>query len=175
MLAVVAPALLAAPLAAQAVPDSASALDSVPAVVRHDPRSRLEMDFASGPVAGWRMQYTHVAVHARILLPAGRESSLGLEVGRAMDLDLDEPQVQNLIAMLRLPASRDVNVETGLGLYWAQGLGSHPGFHAAVLWHQPFSGRVDVPIGVRVDAVFSQPMIMPITVTFGVGWRLHRT
>jgi hypothetical protein len=175
MLAVAAPALLVAPLAAQAVPDSASAPDSAPAVVRHDPRSRLEADFASGPVAGWRMGYTHVALHARMLLPVGREGSAGLEVGRAVDLALGEPRVQDILALLRLPAAPDVSVETGLGMYWAGALGSHPGFHAGVLWHQPFTGRLEVPIGVRVDAVFSQPMIMPITVTFGVGWRLHRT
>lgn len=116
---------------------------------------------------------------ARLLLPLGSGNTrLGFELGYHHHFWWNQPSgfswvyynkvtAFDLAAMIRLPLGTRFTADLGGGFHMFNKAGTHPGVLGALNYNIP-AGPVVIPVGVRADAIFADPLIVPIVLNAGV-------
>lgn len=120
----------------------------------------------------------------RLLIPLGGGLRIGAEAGYhyhfwytthpagvsyRYEYDVTATHVAGLV---RLPLGPRFTADVGGGMHFFNNAGTHPGALAALTYHVPLGGSLTLPIGVRADAIFTDPMVMPIVLNAGLGFTL---
>ena len=120
----------------------------------------------------------------RVLFPLGKGAKLGVEAGYHYhfwwNVYVGPPSytyqhdvtAKHVAAMVRLPIAVRTTLDLGGGLHFFNNAGTHLGALAAVTYHIPLTQSLDLPVGVRADAIFTNPTIIPVVLNVGLGFRL---
>jgi hypothetical protein len=73
-------------------------------------------------------------------------------------------------AMVRVPLAGGLTADVGGAMHFFNS--TRPGLLAALNYRIPLGGAVVIPIGVRADAIFTSPMVIPVVLNAGVGFSL---
>jgi hypothetical protein len=119
----------------------------------------------------------------RVLFPLGKSARLGVEAGYTYhfwwNVYVGPPSytyqyavtATHVAAMVRLPIAVRTTLDLGGGFHMFNKAGTHPGALAALTYHIPLTATLDLPVGVRADAIFTNPTIIPVVATVGLGFR----
>ena len=192
--AAVAPCLVAVlPATAQQKPVSREAASAAraPAVVVAHPRLQLEITGGLGYTAvdmnGWagtsnganNWSNLNYSGSARLLIPVGKDVRLGVEAGYNYhfwyNVYVGPPSytyqydvtATHVAALVRVPLARRITADLGAGMHFFNNAGTHAGALGGITYAIP-AGSVTIPVGVRADFIFTNPMVLPITVNAGV-------
>jgi len=120
---------------------------------------------------------------ARLLIPTGTGLRLGVEAGYHYFFwwnDYVGPPsyiyqytvtATHLAGLVRLPVAPRITLDLGGGMHFFNNAGTHAGALAALNLNLP-AGKVTIPIGVRADAIFTNPMLLPVVLNAGVRFSL---
>ena len=78
----------------------------------------------------------------------------------------------HVAGLVRFPLGTHFTADLGAGVQMFNRAGTHPEALAALKYHIPLSARVDLPIGVRADAILSNPLLVPVRLSAGLGFKL---
>jgi hypothetical protein len=73
----------------------------------------------------------------------------------------------HVAGMVRLPVAPLFTLDLGGGMHFFNNAGTHPGALAALNFNVP-AGKLTIPVGVRADAIFTDPMLLPVVLNAGV-------
>jgi len=119
----------------------------------------------------------------RVLFPLGKSMRLGLEAGYDYhfwwNVYVGPPSytyqysvtATHVAAMVRMPIAVRTTLDLGAGLHMFNNAGTKPGALAALTYHIPLTQTLDLPVGVRADAIFTDPTIIPVVATVGLRFR----
>ena len=118
----------------------------------------------------------------RVFFPVGTTLSVGVEVGYHYHFWWTTPSGYSWVytysaaavhaaALVRLPVAPSVTVDVGPAFHFFSA-GTKPGVVGALMYHIPVGPNVDIPVGVRADAIFTTPMLIPVVLSAGVGIKL---
>jgi hypothetical protein len=119
----------------------------------------------------------------RVLFPLGKSTRLGLEAGYNYhfwwNVYVGPPSYTyqysatstHVAAMVRLEVAKRTSLDLGGALHIFDNAGTKPGALAALMYHIPLTQTLDLPVGVRADAIFTNPTIIPVVATVGLGFR----
>jgi len=117
----------------------------------------------------------------RIFFPLGTTLSVGAEVGyhyhfwytssSGYSWNYNYPVAATHVgAMLRVPLAGGFTADVGGAMHFFNT--TRPGVLASLNYHIPIGRSVVIPIGVRADAIFTSPMVIPVVLNAGVGFSL---
>jgi hypothetical protein len=117
----------------------------------------------------------------RVLFPLGNSLRIGAEVGyhyhfwytssSGLSYNYNYPVAATHVgAMVRFPLAGGFTADVGGAIHFFNSV--RPGVLAALSYRIPIGPSLVIPIGVRADAVFTNPMVMPIVLNAGVGFSL---
>jgi hypothetical protein len=116
---------------------------------------------------------------ARILLPVLPGLRLGVEAGYHYHFWYNyypggtsypyqyDVTATHVAALVRLPVAPLFTLDLGGAMHFFNNAGTHPGALAALNINVP-AGKITFPVGVRADAIFTDPMILPVVLNAGV-------
>ena len=118
----------------------------------------------------------------RVFFPVGATLSVGVEAGYHYHFWWSTPsgyswnytytaQAAHAAALVRMPLGTSVTLDVGGALHFFSA-GTKPGVVGALLYHIPVAPTVDIPVGVRADAIFTSPMLIPVVLSAGVGFSI---
>jgi hypothetical protein len=119
----------------------------------------------------------------RVLFPLGKSMMLGVEAGYSYHFWWNyyvgppsytwqyDVTAWHVAAMVRLPIAVRTTLDLGGGLHIFNRAGTYPGVLAALTYHIPLTQTLDLPVGVRADAILTSPTIIPVVATVGLGFR----
>ena len=181
----------AAPATAQ--PKPAASVSAAPAVAAAEPRVQFEINgdvgvtvVNMGTWAGATVNNSSAVNYGgagRVLFPVGKSMRLGLEAGYDYhfwwNVYVGPPSytyeytvtATHVAAMLRWTIAVRTTLDLGGGLHMFNNAGTKPGVLAALTYHIPLTAKMDLPVGIRADAIFTNPTIIPVVATVGLGFR----
>ena len=119
----------------------------------------------------------------RVFFPVGTTLSVGVEVGYHYHFWWTTPSIGNswvytydaaavhAAVLLRLPLSPGFTADVGPAMHFF-GAGTKPGVVGALMYHIPVGLSINIPVGVRADAIFTNPILIPVVLSAGVGIKL---
>jgi hypothetical protein len=118
----------------------------------------------------------------RVFFPVGTSISVGAELGYHYHFWWSTPSgyswnytysaaAMHAAALLRLPVAPSITADVGAALHFFSA-GVKPGVVGALSYRIPVGPNIVIPVGVRADAVFTNPMVLPIVLNAGVGFSL---
>jgi hypothetical protein len=184
-----APALAQKPVTPAAPPPAQTPRVQVPT----SPDTRLQLEFTGGlgytivSMGSWAgtnlNNWNQVAYwgSARLLLPVGTDLKVGVELGYHYlfwyTYYVGPPSYNyqynvnstDVGAMLRLPVgvARRFTLDLGGAFHSFNNAGTHVGALAALNYAIP-AGKITVPVGLRADFIFTNPMLVPVALNAGV-------
>ncbi len=119
---------------------------------------------------------------ARLLFPSKKSIRFGVEAGYGYDFWYNyfpggtsfpyqiDVSGEHVAALVRLGGMTHLTADIGAGLYIfdTEG-GTDPGILLNLAYHVPLSGRLEALIQLRSDAIFTSPVITPVTLNVGLG------
>ncbi len=78
----------------------------------------------------------------------------------------------HVAGLVRFPLGTRFTADLGGGVQMFNRAGTHPEALAALKYHIPLSAKLDLPIGVRADAILSNPILVPVRLSAGIGIKL---
>ena len=120
---------------------------------------------------------------ARLLIPAGPGLRIGVEAGYHYHFWYNyypggtsypyqyDVTATHVAGMVRLPVAPLITLDLGGGMHFFNNAGTHAGALAALNVNLP-AGKVTIPLGVRADAIFTNPMLLPVVLNAGVRFSL---
>ena len=130
---------------------------------------RVEITCGAGYVALAGEPVGDVALDVRVLYPVGGVGAVGVDVGRHY-MDGTEDWLDHVAAVWRIQLTSRLDVDVGPELHF--GHGAYGGALGEVLIHFPVSSGVDVPFGLRADALYPHPTVVMLSIAVGVGMRI---
>ena len=178
-----------ATLAAAPAPAPARAAVAVPSRLQFEVTGGagttiVSMSSWAAPVSPNNWGTVNYWVAGRVLFPLGKSAKLGLEAGYHYHFwwnDYVGPPsytyqydvtAKHVAAMVRLPIAVRTTLDLGAGLHFFNNAGTHPGALAALMYHIPLTQTLDLPVGIRAEAIFTNPTIIPVVANVGLGFRL---
>jgi hypothetical protein len=119
----------------------------------------------------------------RVFFPVGTSISVGVEVGYHYHFWWTTPSMgyswvytydaaaAHAAVLLRLPLSPSFTADVGPAMHFFSG-GTKPGVVGALMYHIPVGPSINIPVGVRADAIFTSPILIPVVLSAGVGIKL---
>ena len=119
----------------------------------------------------------------RVFFPVGTTLSVGVEVGYHYHFWWTTPSMgyswvytysaaaMHAAALVRLPVGPSFTLDVGPAFHFFSA-GTKPGVVGALMYHIPVGPNVNIPLGVRADAIFTTPMLIPVVLSAGVGIKL---
>jgi hypothetical protein len=117
----------------------------------------------------------------RLIMPLGATTRVGFEAGyQYLFWWTYAPTGYNytyavtamhVAGFVRVPVGAHFSTDLGAGVHFFNNAGTKPGLLAVLLYHVPVGPTMDLPIGVRVDAILTSPMVLPVTANVGLGFR----
>ncbi len=120
----------------------------------------------------------------RVFFPVGRTLSVGAEVGYHYHFWWTTPSLGgnswvytynaaavHAAALLRLPLSPGLTADVGPAMHFFSA-GAKPGVVGSLAYHIPVGPNINIPVGVRADAILTSPMLIPVVLSAGVGIKL---
>lgn len=188
---VVAPLLVAASLAAQQPKPAGAPAPPPPAARAAAPKYVVEvlgsigttvvsMDtWAGSPASDWStLAYGGMG---RLLMPLGTTTKIGVEAGyRYLFWWTYAPSGYNytyavtathVAGFVRVPLGTTITVDVGAAAHFFNNAGTHVGALGTLLYHLKLGATSELILGVRADAIFTSPMLLPVTANAGIGVR----
>lgn len=118
----------------------------------------------------------------RVFFPVGTSLSVGAEVGYHYHFWWSSPSgygstytysaaAMHAAALVRLPVGPSFTADVGPALHFFSA-GVKPGVVGALSYRIPVGPNIVIPVGVRADAIFTTPMLIPVVLSAGVGFNL---
>jgi len=119
----------------------------------------------------------------RVFFPVGTSISVGVEVGYHYHFWWTTPSMgyswvytynaaaAHAAVLLRLPLSPAFTADVGPAMHFFSA-GTKPGVVGALMYHIPVGPSINIPVGVRADAIFTTPILIPVVLSAGVGIRM---
>ncbi len=136
--------------------------------------------WAGQTLADWnKMSYWGAG---RVFFPLGATYSVGAEVGYHYHFWWSTPSgsswnytysaaAAHAAALLRVPRGRSITGDLGAGFHFFSA-GVKPGLVGALSYRIPVGANLAIPVGVRADAIFTNPILVPVVLNAGVGFTL---
>ena len=118
----------------------------------------------------------------RVFFPVGTSLGVGAELGYHYHFWWSTPSgyswnytysaaAMHAAALVRFPVAPSFTLDVGPALHFFSA-GLKPGVVGALSYRIPVGANIVIPVGVRADAIFTTPMLVPVVLNAGVGFNL---
>jgi len=118
---------------------------------------------------------------ARVFFPVGNTLSVGGELGYHYHFWWSTPSgyswtynnsaaAMHAAALVRVPVGTAFTADMGVGFHFFSSVKA--GLVAAFSYRIPAGANLVIPVGIRADAILTDPILVPVVLNVGVGFRL---